>query len=99
MQCKSYFNTSGLKRNGFHKDFRSMDININFSSQFEWEVLFQYKSLSDMISIFYDIVYVKQSTFLLLKNFLYGFAQELKKIVNRNIYSQGVSRTMVNYLY
>ena len=62
-----------------------MDISAvtDFLSQFEWDTLFQNKSLNDMISIFYDIVYLTIDIFVplkkfLLKDFLFGSPRSLK---------------------
>ena len=57
-----------------------------FLSQFNWDEMFTNKSLDDMISIFYDIIYITIDNFVPLKKysakkFPIWFSPELKQAI------------------
>uniref|UniRef100_A0A6P7H9E1 Uncharacterized protein LOC114349030 n=1 Tax=Diabrotica virgifera virgifera TaxID=50390 RepID=A0A6P7H9E1_DIAVI len=59
-KCESCVNNPGLTGDAFYRDFHAMNVLdvTSFLSQFNWDNLFKNKSLDDMISIFYDIIYL-----------------------------------------
>ena len=72
IQCEfRHLNNGGLTGDGFYRDFHAMDIQavLDFLSYFHWYSLFQNKCLDDMLSIFYDILYLTVEFFVPLKRY------------------------------
>lgn len=85
---KGHFNNYGLTGDGFYRDFHAMDSGavLDFLSQFNWDILLEHKCLDDMISTFYDILYLSVDIFVPLKKysskkFPPWFSQELKETI------------------